>query len=224
MGGHEGYTTVGLFEDGTPGELFITMAKEGSTIGGLMDVIGTLTSMALQYGVPLEVLINKFAHMRFEPSGWTSNPDIPNAKSVVDYIFRWLGIQFLPGYREANTPNRNLAAAEVPDTPEAVKKHVEDFIDRQLNGCGERHQRPRERQPVQRHRQSQPGSTGRKFPAHSRGRACRRPRGAERAIRPLPIRCPRLRQLRSDHRPQRQLLSLPQLRQQHGLQLIRTRH
>ncbi len=134
VGGHEGYTTVGLFEDGSPGELFITMAKEGSTIGGLMDVIGTLTSMALQYGVPLEVLVNKFAHMRFEPSGWTSNPDIPNAKSVVDYIFRWVGIQFLPGYREANTPNRNLAAAEVPDTPEAVKKHVEDFVERQLNG------------------------------------------------------------------------------------------
>jgi ribonucleoside-diphosphate reductase alpha chain len=134
VGGHEGYTTVGLFEDGTPGELFITMAKEGSTIGGLMDVIGTLTSMALQYGVPLEVIINKFAHMRFEPSGWTSNPDIPNAKSVVDYIFRWVGIQFLPGYREANVPNRNVTAADVPDTPEAVRQHVEDFIGRQLNG------------------------------------------------------------------------------------------
>jgi ribonucleoside-diphosphate reductase alpha chain len=134
VGGHEGYTTVGLFEDGTPGELFITMAKEGSTIGGLMDVIGTLTSMALQYGVPLDVIVNKFAHMRFEPSGWTSNPDIPNAKSVVDYIFRWLGIQFLPGYREANVPNRNVTAADVPETPEAVRKHVESFIERQLNG------------------------------------------------------------------------------------------
>ena len=107
VGGHEGYITVGLFEDGTPGELFITMAKEGSTIGGLMDTIGTLTSMALQYGVPLSALVNKFTHMRFEPSGWTGNPDIPNAKSVTDYIFRWLGIQFLPGYRESNTPQRN---------------------------------------------------------------------------------------------------------------------
>ncbi len=134
VGGHEGYVTVGLFEDGTPGELFITMAKEGSTIGGLMDVIGTLTSMTLQYGVPLEVIINKFAHMRFEPSGWTSNADIPNAKSVVDYIFRWVGIQFLPGFREANVPNREVQAADVPDTPEAVRKHVDDFIDRQLNG------------------------------------------------------------------------------------------
>ncbi|MBT4863995.1 MAG: vitamin B12-dependent ribonucleotide reductase [Planctomycetaceae bacterium] len=110
VGGHEGYITVGLFEDGLPGELFITMAKEGSTIGGLMDTIGTLTSMSLQYGVPLDALESKFAHMRFEPAGWTGNPDIPNAKSVVDYIFRWLGIQFIPGYREANTPQREAAA------------------------------------------------------------------------------------------------------------------
>ena len=95
VGGHEGYITVGLFEDGAPGELFITMAKEGSTIGGLMDTIGTLTSMSLQYGVPLDALTSKFSHMRFEPSGWTGNPEIPNAKSVVDYIFRWLGHEFL---------------------------------------------------------------------------------------------------------------------------------
>jgi len=106
VGGHEGYITVGLFEDSTPGELFISMAKEGSTIGGLMDVIGTETSMCLQYGVPLQVLTDKFSHMRFEPSGWTPNQDIPHAKSVVDYIFRWMAIQFIPGYREANTPKR----------------------------------------------------------------------------------------------------------------------
>ena len=87
------------------------MAKEGSTVGGLMDTIGTLTSMSLQYGVPLDALVGKFTHMRFEPAGWTGNPDIPNAKSVVDYIFRWLGIQFIPGYREANTPKREGAAA-----------------------------------------------------------------------------------------------------------------
>ncbi|MBM80878.1 MAG: ribonucleoside-diphosphate reductase, adenosylcobalamin-dependent [Planctomycetaceae bacterium] len=113
VGGHDGYITVGLFEDGTPGELFIVMAKEGSTIGGLMDVIGTLTSMGLQYGVPLQVFVDKFSHSRFEPSGWTSNPDIPNAKSVPDYIFRWLGMQFIAGYREANAPNRG----EGDDTP-----------------------------------------------------------------------------------------------------------
>ncbi len=109
VGGHEGYVTVGLFEDGTPGELFITMATEGSNIGRLMNVIGTEMSMGLQYGVPLEVFVNKFSHSRFEPSGWTNNPDIPNAKSVVDYIFRWLGMEFLPGYREANAPQREPA-------------------------------------------------------------------------------------------------------------------
>ena len=110
--GHEGYLTVGLYEDGQPGELFITMAKEGSTIGGLMDVIGTCTSMALQYGVPLITLVDKFRHARFEPAGMTSNRDIPFAKSLIDYIFCWLGCQFIPGYAEANTPDRTGSAAE----------------------------------------------------------------------------------------------------------------
>jgi ribonucleoside-diphosphate reductase alpha chain len=95
VGGHEGYITVGLFEDGTPGELFITMSKEGSTISGLMDTIATSISLALQYGVPLRVLVNRFSHMRFEPSGFTGNPNIPMAKSVVDYIFRGLGQKFI---------------------------------------------------------------------------------------------------------------------------------
>ena len=120
VGGHEGYITVGLFEDGTPGELFITMAKEGSTIGGLMDVIGTMTSMGLQYGVPLQVFVDKFSHSRFEPAGWTSNPDIPNAHSVVDYIFRWLGIEFIPGYREANAPVRPKKKSETQSEPAAA--------------------------------------------------------------------------------------------------------
>ena len=102
VAGHEGYLTVGLFADGQPGELFITMAKEGSTIGGLMDCVGTLTSLALQYGVPLEALLHKFAHQRFEPSGFTKNPEIRNASSIIDYVFRWLALQFIPGYREAN--------------------------------------------------------------------------------------------------------------------------
>jgi len=101
VAGHEGYITVGLYDDGRPGELFITMAKEGSTIGGLMDCFGTAVSMSWQYGVPLEVYVGKFSHTRFEPMGHTKNPDIRIAKSIVDYIFRWLGITFLPGYREA---------------------------------------------------------------------------------------------------------------------------
>jgi len=103
VSGHEGYITVGLYPDGRPGELFITMAKEGSTTGGLMDCFGTAVSMSLQYGVPLEVLVSKFSHTRFDPMGHTTNPDIRIAKSLVDYIFRWLGIQFIPGYREATS-------------------------------------------------------------------------------------------------------------------------
>ncbi len=96
ISGHEGYLTVGLYEDGQPGEIFITMAKEGSTVSGLMDSFATAVSLALQYGVPLKVLCDKFSHMRFEPSGWTLNPDIKYAKSIMDYIFRWLAIKFLP--------------------------------------------------------------------------------------------------------------------------------
>jgi ribonucleoside-diphosphate reductase alpha chain len=111
---HEGYLTVGLYEDGQPGELFITMAKEGSTVGGLMDVIGTCTSLALQYGVPLFTLVDKFRHARFEPSGMTSNKDIPFAKSLIDYIFCWLGCQFIPGYADKNIPSR-----AAPTTPES---------------------------------------------------------------------------------------------------------
>ena len=103
VGGHEGYINVGLYPDGRPGELFITMAKEGSTVGGLMDAFGTAISISLQYGVPLEALVNKFSHMRFEPMGHTTNPEIRIAKSVIDYIFRWMGIQFLAGYREMNS-------------------------------------------------------------------------------------------------------------------------
>jgi ribonucleoside-diphosphate reductase alpha chain len=106
VAGHEGYITVGLYEDATPGEVFITMAKEGSTIGGLMDTVATLVSVALQYGVPVDSLVRKFEHVRFEPSGMTRNQDIPMAKSLVDYIFRWLAMEFVPGYKAANAPKR----------------------------------------------------------------------------------------------------------------------
>ena len=95
IAGHEGYLTVGLYEDKTPGEIFIVMAKEGSTISGVMDAFATSISIALQYGVPLQALVRKFSHMRFEPAGFTSNKDIPIAKSVLDYIFRYLGFKFL---------------------------------------------------------------------------------------------------------------------------------
>jgi ribonucleoside-diphosphate reductase alpha chain len=97
IGGHEGYLTVGLYEDGSPGELFVTMAKEGSTISGLMDSFATAISYALQYGVPLKFFVDKFSHVRFEPSGWTGNPTVPYAKSIMDYIFRWMAARFIGG-------------------------------------------------------------------------------------------------------------------------------
>jgi ribonucleoside-diphosphate reductase alpha chain len=109
IGGHEGYLTVGLYEDGQPGELFVTMAKEGSTISGLMDAFATAISYALQYGVPLKFFVDKFSHVRFEPSGWTGNPQVPYAKSIMDYIFRWMGAKFLPA--------EELPADEAGDTP-----------------------------------------------------------------------------------------------------------
>ncbi len=124
IAGHEGYLTVGLFEDGRPGELFITMSKEGSTIGGLMDSIGTLTSLAWQYGVPLEALVRKFAHQRFEPSGFTKNPEIRNASSITDYVFRWLAFQFMPGYRETMTAVRTQPELAMPGLLEEMKKKI----------------------------------------------------------------------------------------------------
>lgn len=110
IAGHEGYIHVGLYEDGTPGEIFIKIAKEGSTISGLMDTIGILTSMAIQYGVPLEVLVNKFSHVRFEPSGFTKNPEIPIAKSLIDYIYRYLGNRFLNAEQRSHAGIAEVAA------------------------------------------------------------------------------------------------------------------
>jgi len=124
IAGHEGYITVGLFDNGQPGEIFIQMAKEGSTIGGLMDGVATLTSLALQYGVPLESLVKKFAYQRFEPSGFTKNPDIRNATSITDYVFRWLGCQFIPGYREATSPNRNQPDLPLKELNEIERKAI----------------------------------------------------------------------------------------------------
>ena len=123
IAGHEGYITVGMYPEGTPGEIFLTMSKEGSTISGLMDSFATAISLALQYGVPLQTLVDKFAHARFEPSGVTNNPDIRFAKSIMDYIFRWLGAKFLNRVPEATEPTlssvhteENLAASAPPLT------------------------------------------------------------------------------------------------------------
>ncbi|MBV8352417.1 MAG: vitamin B12-dependent ribonucleotide reductase [Verrucomicrobia bacterium] len=151
IAGHEGYITVGLYQNSQPGELFIQMAKEGSTIGGLMDTVATLTSLALQYGVPLESLVKKFAYQRFEPSGFTKNPDIRNATSITDYVFRWLGCQFIRGYKEATAPSRSqpdLPMKEIADIerkainrpvaelPRTAEKEIIDVITSRSNSEG----------------------------------------------------------------------------------------
>ncbi len=126
IAGHEGYITVGMYEDGKPGEIFLVMAKEGSTISGLMDAFATSISMALQYGVPLEALVEKFSHVRFEPSGFTKNPEIPFAKSITDYIFRWLASKFMsPEEAQRNgvhktAPEGEPGAAEKSAIPAAA--------------------------------------------------------------------------------------------------------
>jgi ribonucleoside-diphosphate reductase alpha chain len=134
VNGHEGYLTVGLHDDGQPGELFIVMAKEGSTVGGLMDVIGTCVSMSLQYGVPLVTLVDKFRHARFEPSGMTSNKQIKFAASLIDYIFCWLGCQFLPGYAEKNIPDYYKNTDDSAQKPKSPKPVVKKETDRKDSG------------------------------------------------------------------------------------------
>jgi ribonucleoside-diphosphate reductase alpha chain len=129
VGGQEGYLTVGLYEDGMPGELFLKMAKEGSTVSGLMDSFATAVSLALQYGVPLPVLCQKFSHMRFEPSGWSGNPDIGYAKSIMDYIFRWLALRFLQGKQQKlfamPAPQAQAEPARTGDAVQALGEIIE---------------------------------------------------------------------------------------------------
>ena len=134
IGGTKGYLTVGQFDDGAPGEVFIQMAKAGSTINGLMDTIGTLLSLCLQYGVPLETLVKKFSHIRFEPEGMTRNPDIPMAKSVMDYLSKWLGMEFIPGYKQKMSPAVQAEKALEDQAPDSVAiEREEDGTERQLS-------------------------------------------------------------------------------------------
>ena len=149
VGGHDGYITVGLYENDKPGEVFITMAKEGSTLSGVMDSFALAISIALQYGVPLKTYVDKFQHVRFEPAGWTNNPEIPQAKSVIDYIFRWLGSQFIsPSYKTVDLTqnedvapvqaNANAGAAEAsPQAPDHTKWGPVDSADAPMcSECG----------------------------------------------------------------------------------------
>ena len=117
IGEHEGYMTIGEFEDGKPGEVFVHISKEGSAVSGLMDAVGTLTSVALQSGVPLSTLVKKFAHMRFEPSGWTRSKDIPHADSILDYVFRWMGTKYL----NKDSSDAVAKQARMPMSPDEVK-------------------------------------------------------------------------------------------------------
>jgi ribonucleoside-diphosphate reductase alpha chain len=120
IAGHKGYITVGLYDDGKPGEIFITMAKQGTTLSGLIDAFATAVSIALQYGVPLEVLVNKFSHVRFEPSGMTNNPNVRIAKSIVDYIFRWMGMKFLD-----RTAQEQIGYNNLPKIAEPIPVQIE---------------------------------------------------------------------------------------------------
>ena len=122
IGEHEGYMTIGEFDDGSPGEVFVHISKEGSAVSGLMDAVGTLTSVALQSGVPLSTLVKKFAHMRFEPSGWTRSKEIPHADSILDYVFRWMGAKYLAG----ETSDAVAKQGQMAMSPTDVKLADED--------------------------------------------------------------------------------------------------
>ena len=145
IAGHEGYLTVGLYDDGQPGEIFLRMAKEGSTVSGLMDTIATMTSISLQYGVPLKALVDKFSHTRFEPAGFTNNRDIPIAKSVMDYVFRYLGQRFLHGEAEVMDEQETSAEDSGLTRSEAPRAAV-------AGGSGADPAPLRHRQPVRRAR------------------------------------------------------------------------
>jgi len=132
VAGHEGYLTVGLFEDNTPGEIFIKMSKQGSVVSGLMDSFAIAISLALQYGVPLQALVDKFSHTRFEPSGWTNNKEIPMAKSIVDYIFRWLAIKYLPKEITARYVTSTTVEDEHTDTETLFTADAAPTIDEEV--------------------------------------------------------------------------------------------
>ena len=243
VAGHEGYITVGLYEDGQPGELFLKMAKEGSTISGLMDTIATMTSVSLQYGVPLRDLVNKFAHVRFEPAGFTGNNEIPIAKSIVDYVFRWMGSRFLPSEeREA----LGLIGARAGGL--AWRASVRPADVKPVRQCHRERRRSRRALPASAH-----AATGRRAPAHQRtDRAGGLPLAPAAALPTAAMSLPEweweeqrarhgrghgipgrghqglvqrqrglteLRRLRQHHGPQRQLLQVPQLRLHERLQL-----
>ena len=227
VAGHEGYVTVGLYPDGTPGEIFLKMAKEGSTVSGLMDTLATMTSIALQYGVPLRDLVSKFTHVRFEPSGFTGNPEVPIAKSTVDYIFRWMGSRFLSKEdRDALGILGGVVVAEAPEeaTPRAdLPDYVAAGEDRTTAAFSPAPSPP----PLE--RQHDRPAMAAAVPGHPRRRECQRERERHRLARSRSARgllgqrrLAVVHGLRQHHGAQRQLLQVPQLRSHERLQLIGT--
>ena len=210
IGGHEGYLTVGLYPDtNQPGEIFIRMSKEGSSISGLMDSFATAISLALQYGVPLSTLVNKFIHSRFEPSGFTGNKEIPMAKSVMDYIFRYLALK-LPRQKDDRRNVGLLAdqddsayAAAPAKLPAPDRPRTDARSGSLSNGNGKNGKR-------QRFQGQRPGPPRR----HQRHGLHRRPRARD---LPDAVRRPALPRVRCHHDPQRCLLPLHLLRHEPGL-------
>ncbi len=129
IAGHEGYLTVGLYPNAQPGEIFIRMAKAGSTIAGLMECFGTVVSVSLQHGVPLKVLCDKLSHTRFEPSGWTGNEELGYAKSIMDYLFRWMEVRFLSGKQLALFAAKAAADKNAGDEPDQAPASVSQLLE-----------------------------------------------------------------------------------------------
>ncbi len=235
IAGHEGYITVGLYPDGQPGEIFLKMAKEGSTVSGLMDTLATTISVALQYGVPLKDLVNKFAHVRFEPSGFTGNQEIPIAKSIVDYIFRWLGSRFLSPEDKINLGLQERVSDDAAPRGRGVRRRLcgsGGHLGRRRAGSSDRiqdHGHPqgdRRRRRARDARSRAPGGHRDQRLPRERSRSNRQRQVHEREQRrlngpdhpqprrhqgqlPDPGRRPQLHGLRLDHGPQRVLLQVP---------------
>ena len=235
LAGHEGYITVGLYPNGQPGEIFIRMAKEGSTVSGLMDSFATAVSLALQHGVPLRVLCEKFAHTRFEPSGWTGNEQIGYAKSIMDYIFRWIQIRFLSGHQLDLFAGLGPAGAipvegtvTAPPTPSSLgvaPQSADSFVVIPQRGGGTCFWLRQPRAHPHHHATpagNRPRPERPQRPRH-RSPVLRRPRHLPRLRRhEVHVRHGRLtllRHLRSHHDPQRLLLPMHELRKHKRLQL-----
>ncbi len=247
IAGHEGYITVGLYPNGQPGEIFIRMAKEGSTVSGLMDAFATSISLALQHGVPLKVLCEKFAHTRFEPSGWTGNEQIGYAKSLMDYIFRWLNLRFLSGEQLTLFAGLAPQAPQLPASPSLLPESDLEEADscdpaahcaagrgggqaaepgdgggwalRRRNRAGAAGRARHECAAAGRRSSALPGVAGRQMHGTSLAGPRPLPRGRRHARNVRHGRRAQLQCVRRDHGAQRQLLPLHELRVDERVQL-----